>query len=124
MKEVVKALSLNAGQVVRSVRAFRDCQTAVMQLVMIPRDDGVNMLEEIGKLESDPTMKQQDRELRFIELLTLNVPGSDKMYLTRIEELKTALDEKLGKILTEEQFRRYKDLQIEPLDIQELDKTE
>lgn len=124
MKEVVKALSLNPGQVIRSVKAFRECQTKVMQLVLLPRDDGVNMLEEIGKLESDKTMKQEDREIKFLELLALNVPGSDKMYLERIEKLKAALDEKLVKILTTEQFRRYKYLQIEPLDIQELDKAE
>ncbi len=123
MREVAKTLGLSPKQARQVSKALSELQFEVLTMVSLPREDGVNMLVEIGKLESDPHMKQGDREMKFLELLSLDVPGTEKMYLERIEEMKGDLDKKLEKILTEDQFKQYKTSAIEPLDVQELQET-
>ncbi len=86
-------------------------------LLQKPRKDHRNMIQEIQDLESSD-LQDIKKMQKFLELLSLSVPGGRTTYLEEINKIKKDVERKLSDILTKEQMVRLKILKIDILDIE------
>ncbi|MBI5779175.1 MAG: serine/threonine protein kinase [Planctomycetes bacterium] len=91
-------------------------QTEALNVLTAPRADGTNAFSELSKLD-DPALTQEDKQARIARILSLQVPGTQDTYLSKLTNIKLNMDMKLKRILSEEQFQKYKRKNLDVFDV-------
>ncbi len=84
--ELAKALKLTPNQSSRFEQDIRGIQQELLEILQVPRDDGVVPIEEIQQAEQYPEGNPKRAEA-FMKLIRLTIPGTQETYFERAVEL-------------------------------------
>ena len=114
--DFARFLSLNEEQAKDAKAAITTAQEDTWKIISIPRDDGINIVSELSKLEN-PSLSQEEKEKKLIKILSLEIPGSKDNYFGRLATIKFNMDIKLKGILSAEQFHKYRGKNLDVFDV-------
>lgn len=117
LADVSKDLGLTELQEDQMKMALDDSQKKVFDLIITPRNDGTNVMDDIVTALRDPDHAQEKATAAFMKLFTDKIPGSDETYLAVIMREKIRVKEDLKKILTEDQAKKFERMAQDPHDI-------
>jgi hypothetical protein len=110
-------LSLTNEQAEKSKSVIQSAQKEFLLALLLPRQDKVNIWEEINSINNSQ-MDQIEKGLKLAQIFSLEIPGTTTTYGQKLTQIKSNVEIKFKGIFSVEQFQKYKQKNIEPLDIQ------
>ncbi len=112
----VAVLKLNEDQA-ESVRdAVFKGQAAVLELLKIQREDGTSFADEL--VDALATGDEKNVGKVFMRIVVARIPGREETYLQTIMKHSMEVREEFNKIMTPEQFSKYAESGVEPMDVE------
>ncbi|MFH0887627.1 MAG: protein kinase [Planctomycetota bacterium] len=115
--EFTEFLFLTDEQAEKSKAIIQSAHQEVISIFFIPRQDGFNVPNEINSIKNSQ-MNPRGKELKISRILSLEIPGTKTTYLQKLTQIKSNIEAKFKGIFSEEQFSKYKQKDIDPLEIQ------
>lgn len=118
MKDFASMLRLNREQYKKSWEYIAKGKQKAFEMLIKDRNDGINMIQEIGHLETSNLHIKLKTE-KMLNLLSLYIPNTKTTYYEGIKKIKSDIETELKRIFTKDQFNSYKLSKIDLLDIEE-----
>lgn len=115
--QLAEVLELDATQEDSFRRDLMGLKEDFMAVISIERDDGVVILEEIGKVEQLPEHDPKRAQV-FMKLFMLKIPGTEQTYVNRLVNMTTKMRKSTEKYLRPEQVKRFNSLDVDLLGVE------
>ncbi|MHC4660487.1 MAG: hypothetical protein ACYS8W_02240 [Planctomycetota bacterium] len=116
LKRLAAVLELDARQTESVREASFDKQRQLLELMKIRREDGGSFAEDLA--DAIEAEGEAGAVKVFFKLMGTKIPDRETSYLEEIMKLSQGLREEYRAIMSEEQFAKYEESGVEPMDVE------
>ncbi len=116
LADVAKQVGLDSGVEMRMAEITNEAKDVVFQLLLKPRADGTNLVDEI--IAAFTSGDQEKAGQVWMRMFKENVPGTNETYFAAALRVADDVMKKFEKLMTPEEFAKYKHTGVGPLDLE------
>jgi len=116
LADVAKEVGLETGVQIRMAEVTNEAKDVVFQLLLKPRADGTNLVDEI--IAAFTSGDQEKAGQVWMKMFKENVPGTNETYFAAALRVSDDVMKKFEKLMTPEEFAKYKHTGVGPLDLE------